>query len=393
MAKPSSDVGTTHETTPFHLGYRPWLDGLRGCAILLVLAFHLQFIPGGSFGVDVFFVLSGFLITSLLVEEWQRRGSISLPRFYLRRGLRLLPAFVTLLLVGFFYTLLFQPEAEAAAYRKEMVVAACYVMNWPTLHHIPVSVLGHTWSLSVEEQFYLIWPLLLSVMLRVRLSPRTISLVVLAGIIGSASLRAGLFSMRPPSGPERETLVMRLYTGLDTRADSLLIGCLVGLLATWQLLPRTRFFQVAITAAALVSVVGLGYIFSHASLDHHQYYYGGYTVIALMVAVIIVRLLIAPSRFASWILESRVLVGVGRISYGLYLFHAPLIYWFGLTRMGWAAPGNTLLAASLSLTAALISFYLIERPCLRMKLRLHSPGSDTPARVPDERAPSWKVAA
>src|SRR5437773_383793 len=94
-----SRPGTTTAPTAFRLGYRPWLDGLRGIAVLLVLAFHLHLIPGGSFGVDVFFVLSGFLITSLLVEEWQRHRSISLPRFYLRRGLRLLPAFVTVLLL------------------------------------------------------------------------------------------------------------------------------------------------------------------------------------------------------------------------------------------------------------------------------------------------------
>src|SRR5260370_41474996 len=87
-------AGNPEEPTPFRLGHRPWLDGLRGLAVLLVLAFHLNLVSGGSFGVDLFFVLSGFLITSLLVEEWRRRGSISLTRFYLRRGLRLLSAFI-----------------------------------------------------------------------------------------------------------------------------------------------------------------------------------------------------------------------------------------------------------------------------------------------------------
>jgi peptidoglycan/LPS O-acetylase OafA/YrhL len=396
-------AGITEEK-PFRLGYRPWLDGLRGCAILLVLAYHLHLIPGGSFGVDIFFVLSGFLITSLLAEEWRSHGSISLPRFYLRRLLRLFPALLTLLLVGFVYTLLFRPTGEAAAYRKEMVVAVCYVSNWPSLHRTAMSVLGHTWSLSVEEQFYLIWPMLLFVMLRAKLAPRTIILVVLAGILGSASLRAVLFSMRPPAGPERQSLVMRLYAGLDTRADALLMGCLVGLLATGGLLPRSpqsrrpprlRSFQAAIRAGALVSALALSYLFSHACFNHHQYFYGMYTVVALMVAVIIVCLLTAPPRLALRVLESGVLVGVGRISYGLYLFHIPVIHWLRLPsrQLGWTAPGKTLLATGVSFAAALISFYLVERPCLLLKLRLHSPESRTPTSIQDEAALPVQVAA
>src|SRR5579885_2477102 len=144
----------------FHLGYRPWLDGLRGLAILAVFVYHLQLITGGFLGVDVFFVLSGFLITSLLLEEWQRRGTISFPRFYMRRALRLLPAFFAFLLACFVYIVIFRPD-EVAAFRKEALVAACYVSNWPTLHQVPMPTLGHAWSLSLEEQFYFLWPLLL----------------------------------------------------------------------------------------------------------------------------------------------------------------------------------------------------------------------------------------
>src|SRR5262249_10912041 len=143
----------------FHrLGYRRWLDGLRGLAILLVLAFHFGCLAGGSLGVDVFFVLSGFLITTLLVEEWQGRGSIGLKHFYLRRGLRLLPAFLALLLICLACTFFAENAAEAAAGRKEVWVAGCYVSNWPELHRTSMPTLGHTWSLSVEEQFYLLWP-------------------------------------------------------------------------------------------------------------------------------------------------------------------------------------------------------------------------------------------
>src|SRR5439155_18097163 len=120
------------------------LDGLRGVAILLVLAFHFGLMAGGSIGVDSFFVLSGFLITSLLVEEWQQRGSISLKHFYLRRALRLLPAFGALLLICLLSSLLL-PSADAERRRREVLVAACYVANWPTLHGTPMPILGHTW--------------------------------------------------------------------------------------------------------------------------------------------------------------------------------------------------------------------------------------------------------
>src|SRR5882757_8236262 len=125
-----SPIQATDEPS-FHLGYRRWLDGLRGVAILLVLAFHLQLLPGGSLGVDVFFVLSGFLITTLLAEEWQRRGAISLKAFYARRALRLMPAFLTLLLIICLSSFWMQSAEEAQARRSEVIVAGCYIANWP----------------------------------------------------------------------------------------------------------------------------------------------------------------------------------------------------------------------------------------------------------------------
>jgi peptidoglycan/LPS O-acetylase OafA/YrhL len=135
----------------FRLGYRPALDGLRGVAALLVMSFHFQ-IPGwsgGFLGVDVFFVLSGFLITSLLLEEWQRSGTVCLRRFFLRRALRLFPALVLVLLV----------TAPFVSYRWPLV-ALGYVANWAlAFKFVTFGPISHVWSLSVEEQFYLIWPI------------------------------------------------------------------------------------------------------------------------------------------------------------------------------------------------------------------------------------------
>ncbi len=360
----------------FHLGYRRWLDGLRGMAIVMVLAFHLGFLPGGSLGVDVFFVLSGFLITTLLAEEWQRRGSINLKLFYLRLALRLIPAFVTLLLLCALSSLLLA-SAEAAARRREVIVAACYIANWPNLHKSSMPLLGHTWSLSVEEQFYLLWPVLLYFMLRLRWPRRRILLIVGAGVLLSASLRLGLYRAGR-AGPEKAPDIMRLYMGLDTRADSLLAGCLVGLLASWGLLPKSRRFVFGTGMASLASLAGIAYLAWNRCLDHSQYYHGLFTAAALMVGVLLVRLLAAPSRLSSLVLESAPLVGIGRISYGLYLYHIPIIALLG--PLGLGHPATAFAVAGLTLASALLSYFLIERPCLQLKDRF--------GRLPPENQPS-----
>ena len=151
-------------------------------------------------------------------------------------------------------TLLLRSAAEAVARRQELLVAACYVANWPALHMVDMPVLGHTWSLSLEEQFYLLWPVLLYGMLRLRLRRGLILLLVCAGILATASLRFGLYRWYRASGPVQTADIMRMYCGLDTRADTLLIGCLVGLLATWDLLPKSRRFVFWTGAASLASL-------------------------------------------------------------------------------------------------------------------------------------------
>jgi peptidoglycan/LPS O-acetylase OafA/YrhL len=128
---------------------------------------------------------------------------------------------------------------------------------------------------------------------------------------------------------------------------------------------------------ALVSVVALGYLAWNRCLDHSQYYNGLFTAVALMVAACIVRLLSAPSRVGSLLLESTPLVGVGRISYGLYLYHIPIMYYIQPKSLGWSNPGASFLVLGLTLSAALVSFFCIERPCLRLKDRLGAPSTAT----------------
>jgi len=357
-------------TSTFHLGYRKWLDGMRGVAVLMVLAFHLQLLPGGSLGVDVFFVLSGFLITNLLVEEWQRRGTISFKKFYWRRALRLVPAFYTLLALYLLGTALFSPADQLRLVWQEVLVAGTYVANWIALHKTHMPAMGHTWSLAVEEQFYLIWPVLLFLMLRMKWTPRRMMLLICLGIIASAVLRMYIYNLHRTPGPEKAANVERLYAGLDTRADSLLVGCLTGLIATYGLIPTSRRFQVWIGVLAFISVIALGYISYYRCYDHSQFYHGLFTAVALMVAVIIVRLLLTSKGVGAAILQFAPLVGAGRISYGLYLIHIPLIHWLDLHgRLGWQYPLNTLSAACASIGLAVVSFFVIERPFLRLKGR------------------------
>ncbi len=374
----------------FHLGYRRWLDGLRGWAIIFVLAFHLGVLPGGSLGVDIFFVLSGFLITTLLVEEWQRRGSISLRHFYLRRALRLFPALFTLLLLYGLIAWWTLPPADAANCYWEIVVAGCYISNWETVHAVNLTGLGHTWSLSVEEQFYLLWPAALCVMLALRLPRRRTVQIVCTGIVACVLLRIGMYQMHRGSPAEKTAAIGRMCVGLDTRADSLLVGCLVGLIVTARPLPQSRRVIRATAAAALVAAAGLAYLAMFSANAEH-YFHGLFTVVALMAGAIIVHMLVAPSRLAALLLEGAPVVAVGRISYGLYLYHMVIIHWMWPVQLGWRHPGTMAAIAGLSLAAALVSYYVIERPCLQLKDRFGHRRPAAPAGATHRRGPPHRL--
>jgi peptidoglycan/LPS O-acetylase OafA/YrhL len=353
--------------TPFRLGYRPWLDGLRGVAILVVVAQHLLILTGGFIGVDLFFVLSGFLITTLIVQELEQTGRLCLRRFYLRRALRLLPALVALIVFGTIYTIVALPANEAAAFRLESVVALGYVANWQKYLGVPMTSLGHTWSLAVEEQFYLLWPLFIGFLFARHASRKTILWCVIALIVASCVWRLSLHQYYRVTGTKTWNDMSRLYMGLDTRADALLTGCLLGLVVVWGKLPESRNAKRIVSVLAMLALLSLIAQLPTRHVGHPQYYDGAFTIVAISFGVILLHLLMNPAPVWRWCLECRWLVGIGRVSYGLYLIHVPLFHWMkplGLKDVPISERIGMFLCA---LGLAVLSYYLIEKPFLRLK--------------------------
>ncbi|HET8522844.1 MAG TPA: acyltransferase [Thermomicrobiales bacterium] len=373
LSKVQSPAIEQTKTAPrFHLGYRPALDGMRALAIFGVMLVHTDPIQlsGGAFGVDVFFVLSGFLITSILLEEWDTTGAISLKRFYLRRVLRLYPAMVTLVFVFalLHLTALRTGYGEVVfAYRQHpddawraMIAALFYFANWAWgsgwVHLGPVE---HTWSLSIEEQFYVLWPTMLLLMLRFVRTRILILAMIVVGIAISMHWRYQVYSASPSW--------VRPYAGLDTRADALLIGCGLGVIATANWLPTSRWAQRTFALLAIAAAVTLGWFVKHAAANDPSLYKGGFTIVALSAAVIIGYLLVSPTGIGVRLLSITGLVRIGRISYGMYLWHYPI--WRIVQQQRLPTIKSVPLQFVLSVTVATLSYILIEKRFLRLKSR------------------------
>jgi peptidoglycan/LPS O-acetylase OafA/YrhL len=356
-------------TSGSKLGYRPELDGLRGISILLVYIHHLYhpLMPAGFLGVDIFFVLSGFLITSLLVEEWNRKGSISLKDFYIRRALRLMPAVFLLILITGALALVALDKSTASETYQGIWLTLSYVSNWLyAFGYFSVgNPLGITWSLAIEEQFYLTWPLLLSLTLRFKLRRRWI-LCILALIIAITPLHRKMLL-------EQGANILRLYYASDTHADGLLIGCLVGLLVSWDLLPDNKRFGICMKFLAALGVIFFGYLVSLPSwMNSVLYVFVGFTLVSLSVALSLIVVILSPPKFALLVLKFTPLVWIGRISYGLYLWHWP-VRWFIYQRKALPVSTEQLVAAVvLSLLLPTLSYHFVEKPFLRWKKRFSS---------------------
>jgi peptidoglycan/LPS O-acetylase OafA/YrhL len=345
--------------------YWPALDGVRGVAVIAVLLFHAGYLRGGFLGVDAFFVLSGFLITSLLLHERERSGRVSLRRFWARRARRLLPALALVLLAVAAYAAFLATRAELDRIRGDALATMAYVANWHAIatNHdyfaAASSPLEHTWSLAIEEQFYVVFPIVAFFLVRSHASAavarRRVFVVCLAGIIASL---AAMLALADPNDPSRA------YFGTDTRAASILVGCaLAALLANRRALsPRT---SAVVRGVAIVAVVLLTAAWVHATGSSGWLYHGGLLVCALATAAVITAAVLVPDSLVTRALRMPWLRAVGVVSYGLYLWHWPVYYVLDEQRTGWSQAA--LLVPRLLLTAALAmaSYAFVERPVRR----------------------------
>lgn len=365
-------------TAGFRLGHRRALDGLRGAAVLAVLLCHysIPFGQGGFLGVDAFFVLSGFLITSLLVEEWLETGRLSFRRFYLRRALRLLPALFAMLAGTAIVALTVASPDDRAAIWRGSVGTLLYVANWQKFFDSPtVGMLGHTWSLSIEEQFYALWPpLLLFLLQRLRLHWVMKGALVLA--LASATLRA----LELASGAS----TYHLYNGTHTRLDSLLIGCAAALAVHCGVVPHGRWpLPVRIVAGLIVPLALCVAVGAVGSEDDPSLYRFGFLLFGCGVAALIVGLVAGQIR--NVVLESPPMVWLGVRSYSLYLWHLPVrdtLQMIGFAH--WRPAPLVLLNLTLSLSLAALSYAFVEQPALRLKRRFSalSEPAPRPRRLP-----------
>lgn len=343
----------------FRLGQRPALDGLRAFSILAVLILHINSIyqfpfvvlRGGFLGVDMFFVISGFLITSLLIEENAARGNIRLRAFYMRRALRLLPAVIAAVLFTLFIGFLAGSFTAVGLTPIRLASTLFYFNNWlQALVNDAPWFLTHFWSLSIEEQFYLIWPLALITLLRRQ--RRAAIWIVVSAITLSWLLKVGLYW----SGASWQ----RLYHGSDTRADALLVGCLLSLLIYWRALPAVivRHHRILNRCAWLV----FGALLIAADFRGPLAYLGGFTFAAIVCAFIVLNALIAPAA----ILNSRFLLWIGKRSYGLYVWHWP-VYLLAATAIPNIFVAPVCLIGTFCFAA--LSYRYIEKPFLDLKHR------------------------
>nr|WP_194946022.1 acyltransferase family protein [Mycolicibacterium malmesburyense] len=362
-------------------GAIPALDGIRAVAVALVLADHggIPGVDGGFLGVDVFFVLSGFLITSLLLDEHARTGRIRLRDFWIRRARRLLPALLVMVLAvvaarGFFST-------EAIANLRDDAVASFFwVANWAFVAQrtdyfsqgAPPSPLQHTWSLGVEEQYYLIWPLLLIAVAFVfcRRNPTHLRWAVLGlATVGAAASAAAAIVFVD------EATLNRVYFGTDTRAQALLVGAAAAalLVRDWTTVTlagpviRTRWLRWVARAVSVVGLVVLGFAVHLATGSVGDFHKGLLIIVALAAAGVVGAVALDQEGPVARVLAWRPLVWLGAISYGVYLWHWPIFLAINGERTGWSGWSLFALRCAATLAVAALSWWLLEQPIRRWR--------------------------
>ena len=389
VASAAAPRGRSQSAHPASTGV-PALNGIRGIAVALVVVGHggIPGVAGGFIGVDVFFVLSGFLITSLLLDELGRTGRLDLRGFWTRRARRLLPALLLMVLAVVFVRALFAPDSVTTL-RADAVAAFLWSANWAFVAHkadyfsqgATPSPLQHTWSLGVEEQYYLIWPLLLAVvalLLAAIARRRGGTVPTLAGVRTAVFVLAAVGVLASATEAvllTSDSALNRVYFGTDTRAQALLIGAAAAALlvrdwsavmAGWSLI-RSRWVKWAARVVPIIGLAVLAAVTHVATGSAAEFRAGLLSIVALAAVAVIVPVALDQGGPVARVLALRPLVWLGVISYGVYLWHWPIFLALNGERTGWS--GYRLFAARcmVTLAAAGLSWWLIEQPIRRWR--------------------------
>ncbi len=359
------------------------LDGVRGVAILAIMAYHSG-VPGidvgGYFSQDSFFVLSGLVITLILLREWQGSHHIGLGRFYAGRIRRLLPALFLMLIAVTLYVNLVAPRGQYPGYRQDALAVLGYFSNW---HFIATgtnyfamsaapSLLTHTWSLAIEEQFYLVWPLILMAILTLCRRHRDLGLRVVFGVSMGGALLSTLWMARLYHSGASST---RLYYGTDTHAQSILVGCALAAVLTMiarrrqddALVPvaRSRRARWILSGGGVAAAVALGWQWTHVGSGGHFADQGGFLVGALLTAMVLVSAASAPKGPLAVVLSWPVLTYLGTISYGMYLWYFPIFQIVDAARIHRTGLSLFAIRVAVDIAVATASYFLIEQPVRR----------------------------
>lgn len=363
---------------------------------MLVLCFHYSWgsrwpdrppFSGGFLGVDVFFVLSGFLITTLLLEEQLTTGRISLRSFYARRALRLFPALTVIAVLALISHFFFVRESQRPNALGVWSLVG-YFSNWVQIwRDDPLGPLfGHTWSLAIEEQFYVFFPLLMVGLFALRLRKGALAAVLALGALASALWRASLWS-RSKGGPAfvdwyaeltgRHIAITaspfaswnRWYFGTDTRLDGLLIGACAAVLYVWLRPRMTPAIRKALLITSVLAMAGIAVIVTKAFILADWVPNWGMALLAILTAITAVAMVTNPTSLAARALGARPLVWVGRRSYAIYLFHQIVYYELGRDRTRLSPQLSFVFKMLVIGVVAELSWRFVESPFMRRKGR------------------------
>lgn len=367
VLRKSEDI---HEVPNYVVG----LQALRGIAVLLVVCSHLytvvsteplflevtpfpwinQAFSRGFLGVDIFFVLSGFLITSLLFKEDENSIRSNLKGFYSRRALRILPALYALLVVSFLIAIW---EGSSLTYQWNSTWSALlFISNW-TFEPFFLQTqddLGHLWSLAVEEQFYIVWPLVFFALRRLRIHWSVITVAMAVLVVVIAIHRSSLWNSQVPW--------IFIYLKTETRSDAILIGCMFAYIFRYvSISPKLLRILGYISITLLIMVA-----YFYSDVEKSFLYQGGFSFIALLAGMVILAVVLVPS-FAGPVVNSRMLIWWGQRSYGMYLWHLPIFRLFGRNEFVESDFLRIVIATGISLVVAELSWRVIEQPFIRIK--------------------------